>query len=206
MTTSATGRPGRRLSTRLHSLLRWLHIYMSLLGLAVTLFFGVTGLTLNHPHWFDSGYEAVREDSCEFHRELSANPESHRLEIVEFARSRFDIQAPLRDLQIDDFQITLAFAGPGYTSDVRIDRETSFCEFSEIRLGIVAVINDLHKGRDTGGLWSVVIDVSAILLVLISLTGTALLVWLKRRWRSGLVTIAIGGFLTAAVIWLTVVL
>ena len=35
--------------------------------------------------------------------------------------------------------------------------------------GFVGVINDLHKGRDTGKVWSVVIDVAAILMSLVSL-------------------------------------
>ena len=32
--------------------MRWLHIHLSMFGLAVVLFFSVTGLTLNHPDWF----------------------------------------------------------------------------------------------------------------------------------------------------------
>ena len=37
---------------------RWLHIYVSLLGFTTLLFFAVTGITLNHPTWF--GIEAQR--------------------------------------------------------------------------------------------------------------------------------------------------
>ena len=44
-------------------------------------------------------------------------------------------------------------------------------ELSETRFGLVAVINDLHKGCDSGSGWSVVIDLSAVLMVLVSLTG-----------------------------------
>ena len=35
--------------------MRWIHIYLSMFGLAAVLFFGVTGLTLNHPEWFLDG-------------------------------------------------------------------------------------------------------------------------------------------------------
>ncbi len=35
----------------------WLHIYLSMFGLAAVLFFSVTGLTLNHPDWFFAGAE-----------------------------------------------------------------------------------------------------------------------------------------------------
>lgn len=45
----------RPLKQRLQTLIRWLHIYASLLGLMTVPFFGVTGLTLNHPNWFDAG-------------------------------------------------------------------------------------------------------------------------------------------------------
>ncbi len=39
----------RRLAVRTAAVMRWLHIYVSLFGLAAVLFFSVTGLTLNHP-------------------------------------------------------------------------------------------------------------------------------------------------------------
>ena len=32
--------------------MRWLHVYLSMISLAVVLFFSVTGITLNHPDWF----------------------------------------------------------------------------------------------------------------------------------------------------------
>ena len=53
--------------------------------------------------------------------------------------------------------------------------------------GFLAVINDLHKGRDTGPAWSALIDVSAVLMTLISLTGLVLLFYLKLRRVPGLV-------------------
>ena len=41
----------RKLSIRFAKLMRWLHIYLSMFGLAAVLFFSVTGITLNHPDW-----------------------------------------------------------------------------------------------------------------------------------------------------------
>src|SRR3954471_6645817 len=50
---SAPARVRRRrpLRLRVHSLLRWLHIYTSMVSLLVVLFFAATGVTLNHPDW-----------------------------------------------------------------------------------------------------------------------------------------------------------
>ena len=41
----------------------WLHMYLSMFGLATVLFFSVTGITLNHPDWFLAGAE--RRDEAE---------------------------------------------------------------------------------------------------------------------------------------------
>ena len=49
----------------------------------------------------------------------------------------------------------------------------------------MAVINDLHKGRDTGPAWAAVIDVSAGLMVVISLTGLVLLFYIKGAGSPG---------------------
>ena len=59
--------------------------------------------------------------------------------------------------------------------------QTGHYRLTESSHGLVAVLNDLHKGRDTGTAWSVVIDVSAVLMTFISLTGLVLLLYLKRR-------------------------
>ncbi len=196
----------RPLKQRLQTLIRWLHIYASLLGLMTVIFFGVTGLTLNHPQWFDSGYQAVREESGSMDRSLigAADVEPQKLEIVEFIRSKHGVRTAVRDFQFDEYQINVSFAGPGYTSDISIDRETSEYQFSELRLGLTAIINDLHKGRDTGVVWSMVIDISAVLLVFISISGVLLLIWLKRLWRSGLLTIIGGTILFSLLTWLSV--
>jgi hypothetical protein len=42
----------RRLAIKLAAMTLWLHVYVSVFGLAAVLFFSVTGLTLNHPGWF----------------------------------------------------------------------------------------------------------------------------------------------------------
>ena len=41
--------------------MRWLHIYLSMFGLAAVLFFSVTGITLNHPDWVFGQVERKRE-------------------------------------------------------------------------------------------------------------------------------------------------
>jgi hypothetical protein len=174
---------------------RWLHIYLSMIGLAMLLFFSVTGLTLNHPGWFYDG--AMRSVEAEGTLEPSwvkPGPEENvaRLEVVEHLRSAHGVRGALSEFRVDDFECMVVFKGPGYAADAFIDRESGRYRFSETGHGLVAILNDLHKGRDTGPVWSVFIDVSAVLTALMSLTGLGLLLFLKRRRVPGLVTALVG--------------
>ncbi|MCA9192778.1 MAG: PepSY-associated TM helix domain-containing protein [Planctomycetales bacterium] len=194
-TSAVPGTRKKRLSSRLASWMRWLHIYSSMLGLATVLFFSVTGITLNHPDWFPN-LERSREASGYLSLDLlSAEGDPLKLEIVEWLRNSHHITARLSDFSVDDFQCVVGFAGPGYSADVFIDRQTGKYDMQELSLGIVAVINDLHKGRDTGPIWKVVIDISAILLTFISASGLVLICWLRRKLISGILTMLVGTIL-----------
>jgi hypothetical protein len=98
----------------------------------------------------------------------------------------------------------VTFKGPGYAADAFIDRASAHYTVTQTYHGVVAVINDLHKGRDTGPFWSVVIDLSAVVMTLIALTGLVLLFYLKLRRVPGLVVALIGTAVVVAVILLGV--
>lgn len=87
------------------------------------------------------------------------------------------------------------FKGPGYEADAVIDRKTGNYDLTVSSFSLVAILNDLHKGRDTGAKWSAVIDFSAILMSLVSLTGLTLIFFLNKRRLSGLVLVAVGALL-----------
>jgi hypothetical protein len=96
---------------------------------------------------------------------------------------------------VDGAQCEILFKGPGYEADAVIDRETGKYDLTVSPFSLVAVLNDLHKGRDTGKKWSAVIDFSAILMTLVSLTGLTLIFFLNKRRFSGLVLVAVGALL-----------
>jgi hypothetical protein len=187
----------------------WLHIYVSMFGLAAILFFSVTGITLNHPGWFFA--EAQRQVQAEgqldpgwLHahssgRESESSGAVAKLEIVEYLRKTHDVRGALADFRADESECTVTFKGPGYAADAFIDRESGRYNLTQTYHGFVAVINDLHKGRDTGPVWSVVIDLSAVLMTVVSLTGLILLFYLKLRRRPGLVVSLIGAAVVVAI-------
>lgn len=188
--------------------MRWLHIYLSMFGLAAVLFFSVTGITLNHPDWAFGQVERRREakgrvelrwiasqratsDSQTASDSESTEPVA-KLEIVEHLRKTHAIRGALVEFRVDDTECTVSFKGPGYSADTFIDRDSGEYTLTELDHGLIALINDLHKGRDTGAVWSWVIDLSAGLMTFISLTGLVLLFYLKLRRVPGLV-VALAG-------------
>jgi uncharacterized protein len=202
------GRPRRRLGIRFAALMRWLHIYLSMFGLAAVLFFGVTGLTLNHPGWFygEAEHRAQAEGRVEprWLAAGSAEGQVDKLSVVEHLRAKHGVRGALAEFRVDEAECLVTFKGPGYAADAFIDREDGRYELTVTSHGLVAVINDLHKGRDTGPAWSVVIDVSAVLMALIGLTGLALIFYLKLRRRPGLVVALAGAAVLGLVVWLWV--
>ena len=197
--------------------MRWLHIYLSMFSLGVVLFFSVTGITLNHPDWFFSGAENSREAEGEIspkwlHTQAPAVAESgtepdrqvSKLEIVEHLRNSHSIHGALADFRVDESECVVSFKGPGYAADAFIERDSGHYRLTETSHGFIAVINDLHKGRDTGPVWSVLIDVSAVLMTLISLTGLVLLFYLKLRRVPGVIVALLGAILAIVMYWLGV--
>ena len=191
---------------RIARLARWLHIYLSMISFAIVFFFALTGLTLNHADKFGDQVKSVQEKG-----RLDLNwvkgtdtAKIAKLEIVEYLREKNNIKIALSDFRIDDSQIGVSFKGPGFAADAFINRATGEYDLTKTSAGFVGIINDLHKGRDTGPLWSVFIDVAAILLTLVSLTGMLLLLLIKRKRISGLIVAALGLLLSYLIyaIWI----
>ncbi len=92
----------------------------------------------------------------------------------------------------------VSFKGPAYAADAFIDLASGNYRIAQTYHGLVALLNDLHKGRDSGPVWSVVIDVSALLMTVISLTGLILLFYLKLKRVSGVVIAVVGAVVVIA--------
>jgi hypothetical protein len=179
---------------------RWLHIYLSMFSCVVVLFFAVTGITLNRPELF-AAHERVTEGSGTVAAALldGSGAEPDRLGIVEYLRATHGLSGVVTDFRADDVEIGTTLKGPGYSADVVIDRETGKYQLSETRLGLVAVMNDLHKGRDSGTSWKLLIDISAVFLTFVSLTGLILIYFVHKHRFVGLVLLVVGGLLSYGV-------
>jgi uncharacterized protein len=185
-------------STQIYKWARWLHVYISTGTLLLVLFFSLTGITLNHPDWM-FGTEPVRTTV------EGALPESWKtgdtvnwLEVAEYLRNEQSVHGEVSDYRNDDTEAQISFNAPGYSADAFINMEDGSFSLSTDSQGWVAVMNDLHRGRDSGTIWKWIVDLSGAFLILVSVTGLALLLFLKKIRTPGLIAIALGGIATVA--------
>jgi uncharacterized protein len=171
---------------------RWLHIYLSMFSFATLLFFAVTGITLNHTSWIEGQQRVEQVDGQLTLAWVARSATIDKLEIVEYLRNTHGIKASVTDFLIDDAECSVSFKGPGYAADAFVDRTTGSYALTVTKSGVVAIMNDLHKGRDTGSTWAWLIDISAVLMILVSLSGFIMIFFLKSKRLSGLLLTTVG--------------
>ena len=173
---------------------RWLHIYLSMVSFFILLFFAVTGLTLNHTEWF-ADQQVTKTFNGNLNKSWVSGKDSTtiaKLEIVEFIRKQHAIVGAVSEFTTDEYQCAISFSGPGYSADVFVNREDGSYEISETKTGLFGIINDLHKGRDSGSAWKWLIDISAILMTIVSLSGLVMLFFLKKKRLAGIILTLVG--------------
>ena len=193
-----TGRTRRKrpLRLRVHSALRWLHIYTSMVSLLVVLFFAATGVTLNHPDWLAG--ERTEEVTGTLPATWKTAKGIDWLVVAEHLRAAHGVHGTVADRREDDREGSLTFRAPGYSADAFIDVRDGSYKLTVSYQGAVGVLNDLHRGRDAGNAWAWLIDVSGLFLVFLSLTGLGLLFYLRKVRIKGLVVMTAGAALVIA--------
>jgi uncharacterized protein len=181
---------------------RWLHIYLSMFSFAALLFFAITGITLNHTSWIEGQQRVDQLDGQLTLAWVERAATVDKLQIVEYLRSTHGIKARVNDFLIGDDECSISFKGPGYAADAFVDRTTGSYELTITKSGAVAIMNDLHKGRDTGSVWAWLIDISAVLMILVSLSGFLMIFFLKNKRLNGLLLSAAGAIVIVVIYYL----
>ncbi len=191
-TSPAAARRKRSRSAAWQKWSRLIHAYTSMIALLLVLFFGITGITLNHPEWTfgDAPTTTTKTGTMTF--EVAPDGNVDYLRVSEFLRDRYAISADVSDYQTTGNQGSISYRAPGYAADASFDTSTGAYRVTIEQQGFVGVMNDLHKGRDATSSWKWAIDVSAAILVVIALSGLLLQLFLKRRRRSALIVAAVG--------------
>ena len=148
---------------------RTVHVYLTLFGLTLILFFAITGFMLNHTEWFlpdDAKLEAqTRRESRPLPLDkmpggkLPVPPESsdeatgeEKLAVVEALRKEFDVRGELSSFVFakddnDRPQIKVEFKRAGGETVATIDMESATTEVTSTYQGWAIVMTDLHRGN-----------------------------------------------------------
>jgi uncharacterized protein len=165
---------------------RWgltLHIYVSMAGFILVLFFAITGLTLNHEDFGRSGPRVTTSTIAVPSSLLNGGDERA---ITRHLQSVVAMSSPITNYRADPDQIDVTFTAPGKRTRIVINRATGSAEVEAETRGWLGQLGDLHKGLDSGSAWKWVIDLTAVLLTISSLTGIVTLLGLPKRRVVGL--------------------
>jgi len=176
------------------SISRTIHVYLSIALLLALVFFAITGITLNNATLM-TGQPSTSSETLDTLPDLPRDADGRIIEsepLKRFLRERFGVRLDRAVLSYEDEILVVDYQAPGRMVLVEIDQELGEAFVESTDFGLVAFLNDLHKGRNVDLLWDWLIDISGVLLVIFSLAGLVLLLPNKRRFRKVLRYSAVG--------------
>lgn len=157
----------------------WISAALSLVGM---LLFAITGITLNHAGQIEAEPRVVSRKATlppELLAVLAKGPEEGKrplpVQLEPFLDEAVGADVAGREGEWSADEVYVALARPGGDAWVSIDRETGAVEHEKTTRGAISLLNDLHKGRNTGKAWSWFIDIFAAVCVIFTVTGLILL-------------------------------
>ncbi|MEZ9565139.1 PepSY-associated TM helix domain-containing protein [Vibrio artabrorum] len=204
-------------SRAIQSWARRLHVYISMALLFVVLFFSVTGITLNRPELFESSQPNIQRSTLTLPASLFTI-EDGRLKVDDNAFEAFlfeeadlsgvasglDIYTEIEDGALLVGEVSMNFKGPGYNGSVFVDLTSETVEVETTNYGVIALLNDLHKGRNSGEVWKWFIDITALLMIFFVLTGVCLLLPKKKTLNTSIKWTVVGSVISLAVYFVAV--
>jgi hypothetical protein len=157
----------------------WISAAVSLVGM---LLFAVTGITLNHAASIPATPSVIDRSATlapSLLHMLKPTPKASDAPIPSPVAASVSDAVGLdptgRAAEWSDQEVYVAMPRPGGDAWVSVDRTTGAIKSEVTRQGFIALLNDLHKGRNTGLAWRLFLDVFAAAAILFTLTGLMLL-------------------------------
>lgn len=155
--------------------------------LTLMIFFSITGITLNHPEWFaDNKAEVIEVDFITPAELLTQKNEG---KLLNFLLKANHLNGNRLTIEREEDELFITDKGPGAYLSLTIDLSSGETYREATDYGYWALLNDLHKGRNSGDFWRFIIDLSAVLMIVFSLTGFVLALAQRRINRTIAVSI-----------------
>ena len=171
--------PGVRRAVFLKQLHQW-HWISSAICLMAMLLFSFTGFTLNHAAQIEAKPVVTRLKATlpePLRAQLEAYATSHveaevplPSELADWANGAFPIDVRGKRAEWSEEDAYIALPRPGGDAWLRIGLDGA-AEYEATSRGWISWLNDMHKGRNTGPVWSWFIDIFSIACVVFCITG-----------------------------------
>ncbi len=157
----------------------WISAALSLIGM---LLFAITGITLNHAGQIEAKPVVMSRKATlppDLKALLAKGPDEGKrplpVPLEPFLDKAVGADVAGREGEWSADEVYVALARPGGDAWVSIDRETGAVEHEKTTRGVISLLNDLHKGRNSGKAWGWFIDIFAAACVIFTVTGLILL-------------------------------
>lgn len=180
---------------------RYVHGWLSAFAFLALFFFSLTGLLLNHPDWFEPATEettTVIQLPQDVLKTLQ-DKENPSDEILNYVREQHDLVGRFKSSEVLDGEVMIHLESPAGTSDVWAMLDNGEVEIIQKPASTVSLLNELHRGKNSSASWSWFIDISAILILILSIAGYILFLSIKTRLVTHLTLTAVS---IALLIWL----
>lgn len=198
---------GTVLGTAFGSLRQW-HWISSALCLVGMILFAFTGITLNHAADIKAEPVTVTletELSATLLKTLSGRSDGPLpLALRQWLLQEHNISVPSTAAEWQGNEVYLGMPRPGGDAWLSIETDSGVLLYERTERGWISYLNDLHKGRNTGLLWSWFIDIFSLLCLVFSLSGLWLLMRYARQRPSTWPVVALGVVLPLLIIILSV--
>jgi hypothetical protein len=162
--------------------LRQWHWISGAISLVSMLVFAITGITLNHSSTIEAKPQVTtveHELGEKVVEQLASEPKTGRTPVpAQFAAaitSSTGVDVSGREVEWSEADAYISLPRPGGDAWISVERDTGALTYEITNRGWISFLNDLHKGRHTGSVWSLFIDVFAIACVVFCITGLLLL-------------------------------
>jgi hypothetical protein len=163
------------------------HWISSAICLIAMMLFAVTGFTLNHAGDIEAKPKISQKTghvpasllqllNAEVAQRSQKNVDtSLPASMVQWLEAQHHIDAANKAAEWSPEEIYVALPRPGGDAWLRVNLEDGALEYEKTERGVIAYLNDLHKGRNTGTAWSWFIDIFALACLIFCITGLFLL-------------------------------
>jgi len=182
---------------------RYVHGWLSAFAFIVLMFFAATGLLLNNPEWFkpakqEQTLKLTLPENMLASLQKQENPSQS---ILDYVRQQHNLIGRYQSSEVLDGEVMIRLESPAGTTDVSALLDNGEVEITQNPASTVSFLNDLHRGKHVGASWSWFIDISAILIILLSLAGYILFLTLKTRLVTHLLLTAASLLALIVLIW-----